>query len=198
MLIYFRNNWSWTNVSLHYWGSTSDGSTQWPGTAMNRFGYDGEYDIYVLKVPTDITGMLITGNKDDGSGLDQTPDLTGDWFDGIVYSMSWKDGNQVTTGKISDIGLKCPHNPETMPAKAPTCTKDGATEGSKCSLCGEILTEQEIIPATGHTEELLPTKAATCTETGLTVGKKCSTGNTVLVAEKPIPATGHRYNGTTC
>jgi hypothetical protein len=34
---------------------------------------------------------------------------------------------------------------------APTCTQPGLTEGKKCSACGEILTAQQEISATGHT-----------------------------------------------
>ena len=36
------------------------------------------------------------------------------------------------------------------PAVAATCTKDGCTEGSHCSECGEVLSKSEVIPASGH------------------------------------------------
>ena len=36
------------------------------------------------------------------------------------------------------------------PAVAATCNKDGCTEGSHCSECGEIISKSEVIPATGH------------------------------------------------
>ena len=42
------------------------------------------------------------------------------------------------------------HTPETVPGKAATCFAPGLTEGSKCSVCGEILVEQKEIPASAH------------------------------------------------
>ena len=38
-------------------------------------------------------------------------------------------------------------------AKNATCTEAGITAGEKCAACGEIITAQETIPATGHTYE---------------------------------------------
>ena len=35
-------------------------------------------------------------------------------------------------------------------AVAPTCTEAGLTEGSHCSVCGEVLAEQEVVEAAGH------------------------------------------------
>ena len=83
------------------------------------------------------------------------------------------------------------HTEEIIPAVAPTCTETGLTEGAKCSVCGEILTEQKELTANGHTEEIIPAVAPTCTETGLTEGSKCSICGETLTEQNELPANGH-------
>ena len=81
-----------------------------------------------------------------------------------------------------------------------TCTTDGKTEGSHCSVCGAVIKAQEIIKATGHKfGNWTTTKSATCTESGTQI-RKCETcgateskslsakGHTEVV-DKAIPAT---------
>jgi len=50
------------------------------------------------------------------------------------------------TSRVPALG----HTEEIIPGKAATCTETGLTEGKKCSVCGEILVAQEVIPALGH------------------------------------------------
>lgn len=53
-----------------------------------------------------------------------------------------------------ELPLVClTHSPEEIPAVAASCTQTGLTAGSKCSVCGEILTAQQEIPAFGHSYE---------------------------------------------
>ena len=83
------------------------------------------------------------------------------------------------------------HTVEEVPEKPATCEEPGHTAGTKCSVCGAILSGMEEIPATGHTEVVDPAVAPTCTEPGKTEGKHCSVCNKVIVAQEEIPAKGH-------
>ena len=47
------------------------------------------------------------------------------------------------------------HTPVTDPAVAPTCTEEGYTEGSHCSVCNTVIKAQQVIPA-GHSIKLTP------------------------------------------
>lgn len=67
------------------------------------------------------------------------------------------------------------HNEVKVPAVPATCTEDGLTEGSKCSLCGKVFVEQTVVPATGHT----PGPEATCTQ-----DQVCMVCGEVLVEKK--------------
>lgn len=53
------------------------------------------------------------------------------------------------------------HTPVTDPAVAPTETTDGLTEGSHCSVCGAVLTAQEVIPMLDPTIDPWFSRAAT-------------------------------------
>ena len=95
--------------------------------------------------------------------------------------------NETKTEAISATG----HTPVQIPEKPATCTEPGHKAGTKCSVCGAILSGLEEIPAKGHAVVVDPAVEPTCTKTGLTEGKHCSVCNEVLVAQKEIPAKGH-------
>ena len=60
------------------------------------------------------------------------------------------------------------HSPETDAEVPPSCEEEGKTEGSHCSVCGKILTKQEMIPAAGHKwDDGTITKQSTETEAGV-------------------------------
>ena len=104
-------------------------------------------------------------------------------------------GNLLATGHdYTDIQHE--HKPQTVPAVAPTCEKTGLTEGSVCALCGQVLTEQEIVPALGHSSKTVPGRAPTCTRPGLTDGARCTTCGKLLARQETIPMTAHQEQMT--
>ena len=74
----------------------------------------------------------------------------------------------------------------------PTCTEDGLTNGTHCSICGEVITPQEVIPSLGgHTIEKIDDIEPTCTEDGYTEGSYCSVCGITIDEPEIIPAKGH-------
>ena len=102
MKVYFKNNWLWSDVGIYYWGSSSGSNPGWPGIAMQKIGNDGSHDIYVAEIPADVTGIIF--NNKNTSDIVQSVDITSGWYDGICYSMLWKNNkNNVKSTDISTI-----------------------------------------------------------------------------------------------
>ena len=98
------------------------------------------------------------------------------------YCISYENNTEQGTAEVIITGqgnytgsaaakfrIVCKHkNVITDEAVAVTCTENGWTEGSHCSLCKEVLIAQEEIPATGHSWNAgTVTTAATCTTAGV-------------------------------
>ena len=63
----------------------------------------------------------------------------------------FSDSNGTRELTAADVTIdKLPHTPVTIPAVPATCEQSGLTEGSKCSVCQEVITEQTTIPALDH------------------------------------------------
>lgn len=65
---------------------------------------------------------------------------------GAIFSD--EDGKNIFVGEITIPAAG--HTEEAIPAIPATCVKDGSTEGSKCSVCGEIIKAPQTISAPGH------------------------------------------------
>ena len=111
------------------------------------------------------------------------------------------------------------HTPRTVPGKAATCTENGLTDGLVCSVCGEVLKVQDILPAQGHlfptdhtekdtacqvcgqvmkasahTPEVIPAVEAGCDTEGLTKGVRCAICGHIIEKQEVLPALGHEYD----
>lgn len=76
------------------------------------------------------------------------------------------------------------------PAKAPTCTENGLTEGTHCSVCGMVISNQESIPMLDHDLETHPANPATCDTNGWAEYVTCKRVDCGYTTYELIPA-GH-------
>ena len=133
---------------------------------------------------------------------------------GVHKFSTWTTTKNATCTQVGTKSRKCTvcgktetqtiaktgHKSVTDKAIPATCTTDGKTEGSHCSVCGAVIKAQDTIKATGHRfGNWTTTKSATCTESGTQI-RKCETcgateskslsakGHTEVV-DKAIPAT---------
>lgn len=81
------------------------------------------------------------------------------------------------------------HKEEVVAAVEATCTETGLTEGTRCTVCGEIVKVQEEVPAKGHVEKLVTDTEPTCTEKGAGHNECEVCGERLDDVE--IPAKGH-------
>ncbi len=113
--------------------------------------------------------------------------------DAGVQSRECEDCGYVQTEPIDAVG----HTTVKDPMVKATCTENGLTEGSHCSVCGEVLLMQEPIDAFGHAALVDYAVKATCTTDGLTEGSHCYICGIVITAQEVVPATGHQYDEVT-
>lgn len=94
--VYFRNDWLWDSVNIHYWG---DGETSWPGIAMTKTGkthyseaVSGDRDIYSVQIPAGVTGIIFNN----GNGQ-QTPNIESGIADGAAFYIYWDGENKAAS-----------------------------------------------------------------------------------------------------
>lgn len=87
------------------------------------------------------------------------------------------------------------HTPEVLPAVQTSCANAGLTEGSRCSVCGEILVQQEVIPQLEHTPKTIHGIYPMCFRDGWTDGLECAVCGEILKECEVIPALSHITGG---
>lgn len=112
----------------------------------------------------------------DGTGDSYADGVTVNLTENTTLYAQWEDNHSLT---------------KVINKKDATCTENGYTGDTVCTICGKEITKGEAIEAKGHTEVIDAAVEPTCTEPGKTEGKHCSVCNEVLVAQEVIPATGH-------
>lgn len=83
----------------------------------------------------------------------------------VVWTSTYTVDNATVVPPETNI---CTHSTVIKPAVAAGCTTTGLTEGSYCSLCGEVFKEQTVVEAKGHNYKSTEF-AATCKDYAYTV-----------------------------
>ena len=131
------------------------------------------------------TVIKATGHKYDDGKITKQPTCT----ETGVKTYTCSECGATKTETIKATG----HTEVIDKAIPATCTTDGKTEGSHCSVCGEVIRAQTVIKATGHNfGSWSTTKSATCTENGTQTRKCAACGK---IETKTIPAKGHTSSG---
>ncbi len=106
-------------------------------------------------------------------------------------SYDWYPGRYIIVpcsthrGLVTDVG------------KQATCTASGLTDGSHCTVCGAVVSEQKEIPAKGHSVVIDKAVPATTSTTGLTEGSHCSVCGITIKKQEVIPKLTEKDKGST-
>ena len=127
----------------------------------------------------------------------EIPALDHNYVDGVCTRCGASDPDaQPTPGGTDEPDEPHVHTEVTDEAVAPTCTKNGLTEGSHCAVCGEVIVAQRTVPALGHELSYHAGQAATCTQAGWNAYETC--GNCGYTTYAEIPALDHNYVDGVC
>ncbi len=115
---------------------------------------------------------------------------THDYAKEVIAPTCTEDGYTTFTcecgDQYQDHETPAAHKEEVLPAKEATCTKNGLTEGKKCTACDEVLVAQKTVAAKGHQYgEWVIVKESTFTEAG-SKEKECSACGDKMVEEIPV------------
>ena len=114
-------------------------------------------------------------------------------YDEVVYCSVCKTheiSRETKTLELAD------HSEEVVKGYDPTCTESGLTDGIKCGICGEVLTQQEEIPALGHNVVMKESEEPSCDLNGYEyyACERCDGQEYTILLE----ATGHDYEDGKC
>ena len=210
-----------TNLSdVYYYGSEAEwnaisiGSSNSPLTnAVIHYNYIGHEHDYtaVITAPTctekgcTTYTCTICGDKYTDNETAALGHTWGDWTlkeDAVAPTCTKTGTTTVETRACSNCGftesrggytiMATGHNVAIDAAVEETCTSDGKTEGKHCTVCGEIIVAQQVVPAR-HIEAIDEAVPATCTTSGKTEGTHCSRCDAVIVAQEFVAPLGHNY-----
>ena len=168
-----------TSGTEAYWKCTRDGC----GKLFSDADGENETSLEALTIPVDTNAHS------------WSTDWT--WDDKEHWYPCTNEGCEAKQGAAA-------HEPEIEPGKPATCTEEGMTDATFCSVCGAPISEQEIIEPLGHQLTPVAKVEATCTAPGTEAYWKCTRdgcgklfsdadGKNEITAPVAIEALGHDW-----
>ena len=108
-VIYFQNNWLWTNVQLYYFNDK--GNNCWPGEPMKEYegvartGNSTTYGYYSMVIPADSTYFIISGTNDKGEFTQSIDIPATTYYDGITYYMKRDESLDVNKNSYGTFAI---------------------------------------------------------------------------------------------
>ena len=99
-----------------------------------------------------------------------------------------------------DYNCNCVHIVIKVPSVDATCTKSGLTEGKQCTVCGEMVVEQQVIEAFGHPKYIgKDAHFVSCVRDSIALeNTTCSICGEVLQGGVYVPAGEHSFENGKC
>lgn len=163
-------------------------------------GFNKTYQWYSNTEPNNTTGTPIEGATNKEFNPADYPEAHY-YYCVITSTDNGYNPIEIRTGITENKAIHI-HTEEEIPAVSPNCTETGLTAGMKCSECGEIITEQQEIPALEHNYKSVVV-APTCAEQGYTT-YTCKCGDTYVgdyvnvIGHTPANAVEENYIASTC
>lgn len=178
---------SWDKVTVKEPTCTERGEAKWTCRVCGKIKMVGLNKIPHNAVPADDFNKEATCDKPGWTGRTKCSECGKTISYGTEVpplGHAWDEGKVTKEPTCAEEGIKTytcdnchqtktepvakkPHTEVKDKAVAPTCQTEGKTEGSHCSVCGEVIKAQEIIPKLNHNWDAGKiTKEPTCAEEG--------------------------------
>lgn len=149
-------------------------------------------------------GVVCSRCGDIQSGCEVIEATGHDWVEKTVEATCTTDGKvymvcSVCGAEGETISTTPAHHTEVAVAEVKaTCTRSGCTAGTKCSVCGEILSGCERTEPAEHTVVVYQKAIdATCNTTGWTEGTKCGVCGLIIKKSTVVARLAHTYTSWT-
>ena len=200
MVVYFENNWKWSDGKIYYWGSAGT-NPEWPGIALSQYPVVGksseDADIYEILLPADVDGFLFVGTGEYGE--DKSADIT-DISACKCYRMSYDSATNTKPAVPYEYHVYG----EWDNGSPASCTENGTLGHYQCSVCSKYFDAEKkeltsIVDPAGHKYgDWNKQEDASCTEDGTLGHYQCSECDKYFDAEKKeltsiVISAGHKY-----